>query len=132
MVGLAGEGELVAGLADDRIDDGEREVEGVEDGALLDVEFEEGEGVRGKERGISQEVGVQVEIAEGLGDGDAFGVGTGEVGWGQGADQGSAAQEGELEADALFFGEGYEFYVVREEWRRRRRDRGRATPRMPS
>ena len=79
VVGVAFEGELEARLADDGFDYGERGVGLFEDGPLLDVDFDGGEGV-GRERAGGGDVGgVEAEVADGFGYGDAIGVGAGEV-----------------------------------------------------
>ena len=108
VVGVAGEGELGAGLARDAVDDAEREVFAFEDGALFDVEFEVGEGVLGKD-GVGQLGGVEIEVEESLFDGDTFAVGEGEYLASEFADDGEAAEEGLCEADAFFFREADDF-----------------------
>ncbi len=112
MVGVAVEGELEARLADDGFDDGEGGVVVFEDGALLDVDFEGGEGVGGEWAGRGDVGrGSRPKSADGVGDGDAVGVGAGEVFGGELAGGGERGEEGEAEADAFLFGEGDELDV---------------------
>jgi hypothetical protein len=75
------------------------------------VDFEGGEGVGGERAGEGDVVGVRAEVADGFGDGDAVGVGAGEVVGSELAGGGERGEEGEAEADAFFFGEGDELDV---------------------
>ena len=63
-----------AGLTDDGIDDAEGMIFAFEHGALLDVELEVAEGGV-VDDGCGEFVGIEAEVADGFGDGDAVAVG---------------------------------------------------------
>ncbi len=111
VVGLAGEGELEARLADDGFDDGERGIALFEDRTLLDVDLDSREGVGREGAGDGDAVGVEAEVADGVGDGNAFGVGAGEMLGRELAGGGQRGEKGKAEANALFFREGDELDV---------------------
>ena len=79
---LAVEGDGVAFDSLGAEDGGEREAEALEDGALLDVEFEVGGDVFALAGGIADAVDVDVDGAQGCFQGDAVAVGAGAVGGG--------------------------------------------------
>ncbi len=103
--GLAGEGDGVAFDAEGSEDCAHGELEGFEDGALFDVEFEVGGGVF--EFGFCGEDLVEVDVlgGEGIGEGDVlFVFEVAEVVGVEGAGGGGGAEEGASEASAFFVG----------------------------
>jgi len=86
-------------------DDGEGEAEALEDGALLDVEFEVGGDVFLFGGGVADAVDVDFAVGEGGIQGDAVAVGADAVGVdGVSAGEGGGAEERAAEASAFFVG----------------------------
>ena len=109
VVGLAGEDEFHAGLSDD----GARRRRGAafafEHRALLDVELEIARRRSRRCAAAGSSCGVEAEVADGLGDGDAVAIGARERRRVEFADEREAAEERLGEAHALLFGEADDF-----------------------
>ena len=102
---LAVEGDGVALDAFGAEDGGEGKAEALEDGALLDVEFEVGGDVFAFAGGVADLVDVDVAGGEGGFEGDAVAVGAGAVGGdGVGSGEGGGAEERAAEARAFLVG----------------------------
>ena len=108
VVGLSGEDELHTGLARDGVDHAKGAGFTFEYGALLNVKLEVGEGGV-VEYGVGEFCGVEAEVADGVGDGDAVAVGADEGGGVERADQRETAEERFGETHPFFFREADDF-----------------------
>ncbi len=101
VIGLSSEDEFHASLSDECLDDSKRRVFVLEHGALFDMELEIGEGFV-IQSSSGKLHGVEAVSLNCLSDADAVSIGTRKCVRVEFSDQSEAAEEGLVEANALF------------------------------